>query len=217
MILRFLSREPYLPIWQAMQAFTRARTENTPDEIWLLEHEPVFTQGQNGRPEHLLHAGDTPLIQSDRGGQITWHGPGQLIAYTLVDLHRLKLNVRTTVSALEQAVIRLLAEYGIKGIARREAPGIYVDGQKICSIGLRIRRGCAYHGLALNLDPDLSPFQQIHPCGFADLKMTRLCDLTAGFDRPALEKRLAALLVEELSASSLSPRKKRFGEGSTEV
>ena len=204
MILRFLPREHYLPVWQAMQAFTQSRTENTPDEIWLLEHESVFTQGQNGRPEHLLHAGDIPLVRSDRGGQITWHGPGQLMAYTLVDLRRLQLNVRTMVCVLEKAVIRLLADYGVEGVARREAPGVYVHDQKICSVGLRIRKGCAYHGLALNLDPDLSAFQQIHPCGFAGLKMTRLSDLTEGFDRLVLEKRLGTLLTEELRSSNHS-------------
>jgi len=197
MIIRSLNRQPYLKTWQAMQDFTRARGADSPDEIWLLEHDPVFTQGQNGRPEHLLEAGDIPLVQSDRGGQITWHGPGQLMAYTLIDLRRRQLNVRTMVTALEQAVIRLLADYQLTAHAKALAPGVYFNDQKICSVGLRIRKGCSYHGLALNLNPDLSAFQRIHPCGFADLKMTRLCDWVS-FDRPSLEKRLTDYLTDEL-------------------
>lgn len=197
-IRHYPALQSYLPCWQAMQAFTAARTSATPDEIWLLEHEPVITQGQNGRPEHILDPGSLPVIQTDRGGQVTWHGPGQLMAYTLVDLRRLGLNIRTLVSALEQAVIRLLADWGLAAEISPGAPGVYVQGKKICSIGLRIRRGCAFHGLALNLTSDLRVFQKIHPCGFSDLVMTRLQDLVPTLDRPALEKRLAGLLIEQL-------------------
>jgi len=156
-----------------MQTFTDSRTADTPDEIWLLEHEPVYTQGQAGKPEHLLHRTDIPVVQSDRGGQITYHGPGQLIAYLLLDVRRKGLGVRELVTALEQAVIRLLAGYGIAAVAKPDAPGVYVNGAKIASLGLRIRRGCSFHGLALNVDMDLSPFLHINPCGYAGLAMTQ--------------------------------------------
>jgi len=156
-----------------MQTFTDSRTADTPDEIWLLEHEPVYTQGQAGKPEHLLHHTDIPVVQSDRGGQITYHGPGQLIAYLLLDVRRKGLGVRELVTALEQAVIRLLAAYGIAAVAKPDAPGVYVNGAKIASLGLRIRRGCSFHGLALNVDMDLSPFLHINPCGYAGLAMTQ--------------------------------------------
>jgi lipoyl(octanoyl) transferase len=173
-IIRQRGMQDYISCWHAMQEFTQQRNENTCDEIWLLEHPPVFTQGQNGKPEHLLSPGDIPVVQVDRGGQVTYHGPGQLMAYTLVDVKRKKLNVRQLVTALEQSVIELLANQNITALAKREAPGVYVENKKICSVGLRIRRGCAYHGLALNIAMDLSPFTRINPCGFATLEVTQL-------------------------------------------
>lgn len=175
--IRYLGFQDYLSCWQAMRDFTDQRQEHTPDEIWLLEHSPVFTQGQNGKPEHLLNPGSIPVVPIDRGGQITYHGPGQLIAYTLIDIKRKKLNIREFVTLLEKSVIALLSEYHISAVAKCAAPGVYVDNKKICSIGLRVRRGCAYHGLALNVSMDLAPFSQINPCGFRELKMTQIADL----------------------------------------
>lgn len=175
--VRWLGRQDYLSCWQAMRHFTDNRNEHTEDEIWLLEHDPVFTQGQNGKPEHLLDPGKIPVVQTDRGGQITYHGPGQLMMYTLVDLKRKKVNIRELVSILENSVIDMLAEFGISAVAKNDAPGVYVNGEKICSIGLRIRRGCAYHGIAFNVAMDLLPFKRINPCGFAQLKMTQFSTL----------------------------------------
>jgi len=160
-----------------MTEFTDRRTPDTPDEFWLLEHEPVFTLGLAGKHEHILAAGNIPVVQVDRGGQITYHGPGQLVAYTLIDLKRAGLTIRDLVSALENAVIDTVAGYGIKARHRREAPGVYVGEEKLASIGLRIRRGCSYHGLALNVDMDLAPFEKINPCGFEGMRMTQLADL----------------------------------------
>jgi lipoyl(octanoyl) transferase len=177
LIVRWLGQQDYASCWQAMQAFTNGRTPETVDEIWLLEHLPVFTQGQNGKPEHLLNPGEIPVVQTDRGGQITYHGPGQLMVYTLIDLRRKRLNVRDLVTKLEQSVIDLLAEYHIEAVAKRDAPGVYVDGKKICSIGLRIRRGCSYHGIAFNISMDLEPFTRINPCGFTALQMTQFASL----------------------------------------
>jgi len=175
--VRWLACVDYEPTWQAMQDFTQQRNESTADEIWLLEHNPVFTQGQNGKPEHVLNPGTIPVIQTDRGGQVTYHGPGQLMVYTLVDLKRKQLNVRELVSLLEQSVIELLAEFQISATAKREAPGVYVDQKKICSIGLRIRKGCSYHGIAFNVALDLEPFSRIHPCGFTTLQMVQFAEL----------------------------------------
>lgn len=175
--VRWLGRTDYQPTWQAMQDFTQQRDETTTDEIWLLEHNPVFTQGQNGKPEHVLNPGDIPVIQTDRGGQVTYHGPGQLMVYTLVDLKRKQLNVRELVSLLEQSVIELLAEFKISAGAKREAPGVYVQHKKICSIGLRIRKGCSYHGIAFNVALDLEPFSRINPCGFAALQMAQFSEI----------------------------------------
>ncbi len=176
-ILRRLGRRDYLPTWEAMQAFTDRRGTDTPDELWLVEHPPVFTQGLNGRPEHLLDPGAIPVVPVDRGGQVTYHGPGQVVAYPLLDLRRRGLGVRELVRRLEFAVIDLLAGYGIEAVGRRDAPGVYVDGRKIASLGLRVRRGCSYHGLSLNVDLDLAPFARINPCGFPGLEVTRTADL----------------------------------------
>jgi lipoyl(octanoyl) transferase len=179
--IRWLGRQDYLTCWQAMQDFTHVRTAETPDEIWLLEHSPVFTQGQNGKPEHILDPGHIPVIQADRGGQVTYHGPGQLMAYILLDLRRKKLNVRELVTLLEQSVIDLLDAHHIEAYAKRAAPGIYVNQhqveKKMGSIGLRIRRGCSYHGIALNVSMDLEPFSRINPCGFSGLEMTHFSAL----------------------------------------
>ena len=172
LIVRHLGIRPYLDTWQAMQSFTDRRDASTPDEIWLLQHEAVYTQGQAGKAEHLLHPTEIPVVQSDRGGQITYHGPGQLIAYLLLDVRRKGFGVRQLVSAMEQAVIGVLASAGIDAAAKPDAPGVYVNGAKIASLGLRIRRGCSFHGLALNVDLDLTPFTHINPCGYAGLAMT---------------------------------------------
>lgn len=196
-IIRQLGSQDYLSCWQAMKDLTDTRHPETPDEIWLLEHPPVFTQGQNGKPEHILNAGNIPVLKVDRGGQVTYHGPGQLIIYTLIDVKRKKLNIRQLVSKLEQSVIQLLAHYQIQAFAKCEAPGVYVDHQKICSVGLRIRRGCSYHGLAFNVDMDLSPFSQINPCGFKALQMTQL----ANFVKPPSMTDIGAQFVEYLAAN----------------
>ncbi len=187
-----LGLRPYTPTWQAMRGFTDARTEDTPDALWLLQHPPVYTMGQAGRAEHILDAGETPVVQSDRGGQVTWHGPGQIVAYVLVDLHRRGIGVRRLVTALEESVIRLLADHGISALARPEAPGVYVEGRKVAALGLRVRRGCSYHGLALNVENNLEPFTRINPCGYAGLEATRLRDLGVTTLLERLEDSLAA-------------------------
>lgn len=196
--VRHLGLQPYLPVWRAMQRFTDERGPDAPDEIWLLEHEPVFTQGQAGKPEHLLLPGDIPVVQVDRGGQVTYHGPGQLVAYLLLDVRRSGLGVRELVSCMEQVLIELLAGHGIEAHARPDAPGVYVGAAKIASLGLRIRRGCSFHGLALNVDMDLEPFRRINPCGHAGLAMTQLRDLAGPVDfaevREHLQQRLLAHL-----------------------
>lgn len=168
--------QPYRPIWRAMQDFADTRDAQTPDALWLLNHEPVFTQGKNGRAEHVIAPGDIPVVAIDRGGQVTYHGPGQIMAYVMLDLKRLGIGIRSLVSALEQAMIATLADYGIDAHARPDAPGVYVGTAKIGSIGLRVRRGTSYHGLALNVDMDLEPFQRIDPCGFHGLAMTQVRD-----------------------------------------
>ncbi|MEJ2478944.1 MAG: lipoyl(octanoyl) transferase LipB, partial [Acidihalobacter sp.] len=165
-----MGRRSYAPVWQAMQDFTDARKPDTPDEFWMLEHPPVFTLGQAGRSEHLLAPGSIPVVHIDRGGQVTYHGPGQLVVYTLLDLRRRRLGVRALVEALEQGVVDMLADYGVAAQPRRDAPGVYVDGRKIAALGLRVRRGCSYHGLALNVDMDLEPFQRINPCGYRGME-----------------------------------------------
>jgi lipoyl(octanoyl) transferase len=175
--IRELGLTEYVPCWQAMREFTQTRTAGTPDEIWYLQHPPVFTLGLNGKPEHLLDPGEIPVINIDRGGQVTYHGPGQLVVYLLLDLPRYHSGVKQLVAQMEQAVIDLLAEYGISGQRQPGAPGIYVAGSKIAALGLRIRRGCSYHGLALNVDMDLGPFQRINPCGYAGMQVTQLVDL----------------------------------------
>jgi len=176
-IVRRLGRVDYQPTWRAMQDFTAARDVGTPDEIWLLEHPPVFTQGMAGRPEHLLAETGVPLVKTDRGGQITYHGPGQVIAYLLLDLTRRGLKVRELVSRIEQAAIELLAAHNVEGERRAGAPGVYVGGAKIAALGLRVKGGRSYHGLSLNVDMDLSPFATINPCGYPGMPVTQLRDL----------------------------------------
>lgn len=171
LVVRQLGRQAYTPVWQKMQAFTDTRDGDAADEIWLVEHDAVFTQGQAGKAEHILMAGDIPVVNVDRGGQVTYHGPGQQVIYLLLDIKRRKLGVRHLVTAMENAVVALLADYHIKAYAKKDAPGVYVDEQKVCSLGLRIRRGCSFHGLALNVAMDLSPFSRINPCGYAGMQM----------------------------------------------
>jgi lipoyl(octanoyl) transferase len=173
-LLKWLGRVEYEPTWRAMQALTDERGPGAPDQIWFLEHPPVFTLGMNAAPEHVLAPGDIPLVQIDRGGQVTYHGPGQLVVYPLLDLRRLNLSVRQLVVALENAIIDLAASWNIEAAGRRDAPGVYVDGRKLASIGLRIRRGCSYHGLAFNIAMDLEPFRRINPCGYRGLEVLDL-------------------------------------------
>jgi lipoyl(octanoyl) transferase len=197
-LLRFLGIAEYLPTWRAMQQFTDQRAESTRDEIWFLQHPPVFTLGLNGKREHLLAPGDIPVIDIDRGGQVTYHGPGQLVVYPLIDLRRRALGVRELIVALENAVIDYLADLGIVAAGRRDAPGVYVRGAKLASLGLRVRRGASYHGLALNVALDLEPFQRINVCGYAGLAVTQLCDLGISIDVDAAAHGLAAHLLRWL-------------------
>lgn len=193
-IVRQLGLQPYLPIWQAMQTFTDERNGDTADELWLVEHEAVFTQGQAGKAEHILAPGNIPVVKVDRGGQVTYHGPGQQMLYVLLNLKRHNLGVRTLVTALEQCVVKSLASYHINAYPKADAPGVYVDGKKICSIGLRIRKGCSFHGLALNVNMDLSPFLRINPCGYAGLEMVN-CAQLAG---PATMQKAGKAIIESL-------------------
>ncbi|HSG04524.1 MAG TPA: lipoyl(octanoyl) transferase LipB [Marinobacterium sp.] len=198
LILRQLGRQPYQSTFERMQAFTNERATDTPDEIWVLEHEPVFTQGQAGKAEHLLSPGDIPVVQVDRGGQVTYHGPGQLVIYLLLDLRRNSLGVRDLVTLMEEAVVELLGIYGVEGAPKPDAPGVYVDGRKICSLGLRVRRGCSFHGLALNIDMDLEPFLRINPCGYAGLEMTQLARLTDQVEISQVAEQLSAILSRRI-------------------
>jgi lipoyl(octanoyl) transferase len=196
--LRWLGRVDYEPTWRAMQRFTDERGTDTPDEVWFLEHPPVFTQGMAGKAEHVLQPGDIPVVPIDRGGQVTYHGPGQLVVYPLLDLRRLRLGIRELVVALEQSVIALCAAHGIEAAGRRDAPGVYVGLRKLASIGLRVRRGGSYHGLALNVDGDLEPFSRINPCGYPGLEMTRLADLGLTLSVREAADALAPRLCEAL-------------------
>jgi lipoyl(octanoyl) transferase len=200
-LIRWLARAEYLRTWRAMQRFTDERSPHTPDEIWLLEHPPVFTLGVNASRAHLLAPGDIPVVQTDRGGQVTYHGPGQLVVYPLLDLRRLNLGVRDFVSALERAVIDLAAQFGIAAESRRDAPGVYVDGRKLASLGVRVRRGGSYHGLALNVALDLAPFHYINPCGYAGLTMTQLSELGGPRSVPECAHALEPHLLRALRLS----------------
>jgi lipoyl(octanoyl) transferase len=198
LLVRRLGRCPYPDTWQAMRDFTDRRTPETPSELWLLEHDPVFTQGQAGRAEHLLNPGDIPVVQTDRGGQVTYHGPGQLVAYPLLSLREAGLGVRGLVSAMENSVIGVLAEHGVMAEARADAPGVYVNDAKIAALGLRVRRGYTYHGLAFNIDMDLEPFSRINPCGFRDMPVTQARDLGIDASIGQLGEELAKRLCREI-------------------
>ena len=209
-IVRDLGRTSYEPVFADMQAFTAARDHTTPDEIWLTEHEPVFTQGQAGKAEHVLTPGEIPVVQSDRGGQVTYHGPGQITAYLLFDLRRLGLGVRDLVTGIELAMIETIARYGIEGEPRADAPGVYVQGDKIGSLGLRVRRGCSYHGLSLNVDMDLEPFSRINPCGLFGVAVTHMADFAeVQFD--AVQRDLLEVLLTQYGLSPHIPDNPRAG------
>jgi lipoyl(octanoyl) transferase len=197
-VVRQLGRVEYEPTWRAMQRFTDERGPDTSDELWFLEHPPVFTLGLNGRREHVLAAGDIPVIHVDRGGQVTYHGPGQLVVYPLLDLKRLNLTIRELVVRLENAVIELCASLGIEAAGRRDAPGVYVSGRKLASIGLRVRRGGTYHGIALNVLNSLEPFLRINPCGYAGLQVTRLADLTPVVSVDEIARRFEPIVLRHL-------------------
>lgn len=171
-VIKLLGRVDYLETWQQMKQFTANRSDDTKDELWLLEHDPLFTQGQAGKAEHILSAGNIPVYPVDRGGQVTYHGPGQLVAYTLVDLKRRNIGVRSFVTLLEQAVINMLAREDIHAVRKKDAPGVYVDDAKVAALGLRVKKNCTYHGLAINIDMDLSPYERINPCGYANMAVT---------------------------------------------
>ena len=196
--IRSLGRREYEPLWRSMQAFTNSRGDETPDEIWFTEHPPVFTLGLNASREHVLAPGDIPVIQIDRGGQVTYHGPGQLMVYPLIDLRRAGLGVRDLVTALEQSIIDLAAQYNIVAASRADAPGVYVQGKKIGSVGLRVRRNSSYHGMALNVDMDLEPFTRINPCGFEDLEVTDLAELGVTKDLSEVARDLEPYLLRHL-------------------
>ena len=198
MVVRDLGHWDYEPAWHAMQAFTDSRDSDTPDEIWFLQHPPVFTQGQAGKAEHLLAPGDIPVIQVDRGGQVTYHGPGQLVGYLLVDIRRKHMGARELVTRIENALVSTLAQQSITAAPRPDAPGVYTQGKKIASLGLRIRKGCSFHGLALNVDMDLSPFQRINPCGHAGMAMTQIRDYTESPDIGHIQQQLLKVLLSEL-------------------
>jgi lipoyl(octanoyl) transferase len=196
--IRTLGNKEYEPLWREMQEFTNSRDNATPDELWFTEHPPVFTLGLNASREHLLAPGDIPVIQIDRGGQVTYHGPGQLMIYPLIDLKRARLGIRDLVTALEQSVVDLAAQYGIEATSRADAPGVYVGGNKIASVGLRIRRWCSYHGMALNVDMDIEPYSRINTCGYADLEVTDLRRLGIERDLSAVARDLLPHLLTHL-------------------
>jgi lipoyl(octanoyl) transferase len=201
-LVREFGRQPYEPVWRAMQRFTDARDENTADELWLVEHDPVFTLGQAGKPEHVLAAGDIPVVHVDRGGQVTYHGPGQIVAYPLFDLKRRKVGVREYVCRIEQSMIDTMAEWNIHAERKDGAPGVYVAGAKVGALGIRVRRGCTFHGLAFNIAMDLEPWHRINPCGYQGLQVTTLADLggPSGMDavKPVLLENLAKQFGLEL-------------------
>ena len=197
-IIRELGQQDYMPTFDAMRDYTAARTNESQDEFWLVEHPPVFTQGRNSKPEHLINPGNIEVVDIDRGGQITYHGPGQIVLYVMLDLSRAGKGVRDLVTAMEQSIIKLLAEYGLAAEARSDAPGVYVDNAKIAALGLRITRGRSYHGLSLNVDMDLSPFQGINPCGYEGMSITQCRDLGIDDPVPKISERLCTLLSSEL-------------------
>jgi lipoyl(octanoyl) transferase len=201
LVVRSLGLQEYEPLWRSMQRFTEERGADTPDEIWFTEHPPVFTLGMNGKPEHLLAPGEIPVVRIDRGGQVTFHGPGQLMIYPLVDLKRAGLGVRALVTALEQSAVATAAEFGIDAASRADAPGVYVSGQKIASVGLRIRRGASFHGMAFNVAMDLEPFSRINPCGFSNLRVTDLRSLGVVTTLAAVQELLLMHLQNQLAGT----------------
>ncbi|MFP3979511.1 lipoyl(octanoyl) transferase LipB [Marinobacter sp. KMM 10035] len=207
LIVRSLGQQPYLETWEAMKSFTAERGDDSNDELWCLEHPRVYTQGQAGKAEHILAPGDIPVIQVDRGGQVTYHGPGQLVVYLMIGLTRRKIGVRGLVDIIEQGIVRTLAELDIVAKPRSDAPGVYVGDAKIASLGLRVRRGCSFHGLALNVDMDMEPFRRINPCGYSGLAMCQTSDFAASASIDDIEQRLAAQLVAGLGDTAVSYRK----------
>lgn len=197
-VIHSLGLVEYQPTWDAMKQFTAERTAHTRDEIWLVQHPPVYTQGMAGKPEHLLHSTNIPVVKIDRGGQITYHGPGQIVAYMLLDMRRWKINVRQLVRLMEQAVIDLLAEFGVAAHGREDAPGVYVGDAKIAALGLKIKNGCCYHGLSFNVDMDITPFTNINPCGYAGLRVTQACEQGVTYSINELQAHLAQNLVHGL-------------------
>lgn len=205
LLVKDLGRKDYQSVWADMKDFTDSRDANNCDELWLVEHPPVFTQGLAGKAEHLLTPGNIPVIQVDRGGQVTYHGPGQIVAYPLIDLRRHGIGVKSLVNGIEQAVIDVLALYDIQAERKQNAPGVYVNGDKIAALGLKIRQGCSYHGLAFNIDMDLSPFSCINPCGFSDLKVIQLCDLIPECDIHTVQNQLIESFAHNLNFSVTTP------------
>ncbi|MBX2835827.1 MAG: lipoyl(octanoyl) transferase LipB [Gammaproteobacteria bacterium] len=199
--VRHLGVQDYREVWLDMQSFTNDRASDTVDELWVVEHPPVYTLGQAGKLEHILNAGEIPIVQTDRGGQVTFHGPGQIIIYTLVDIRRRQIGVRAFVELLENAVMECLAEFNISAQSRRDAPGVYVDGAKIAALGLRVRRGCTFHGLSMNVDMDLTPFKGINPCGYADLPVTSTQDCGVSASKSDIVDRLLQAIHIQLASS----------------
>ena len=203
LIVRDLGEQPYLETWEAMKSFTASRDASTPDELWLLEHPRVYTQGQAGKAEHILAPGDIPVILVDRGGQVTYHGPGQLVVYLMIDLTRHRLGIRSLVDVIEQAIVRTLAGMGVAAAPRPDAPGVYVEQAKIASLGLRVRRGCSFHGLALNVAMDMEPFRRINPCGYAGMAMCQVSDFVPGVSVAGLAPTLSDELVNGLAGGAV--------------
>ena len=204
LIIRDLGVVDYTETWQRMQQFTDNRDESTVDEIWLLEHPPVFTQGQAGKEEHLLFPGDIPVVKVDRGGQVTYHGPGQLVAYVLLDVKRRKIGVRELVTMIEQVIVGALAAHAVNAYARPDAPGVYVNEAKVASLGLRVRKGCTFHGLALNVAMDLSPFSRINPCGYAGMRMVQSSDLGGPNSIEIAKQEISRQFISQLKISELT-------------
>jgi len=203
LIVRDLGEQPYLETWEAMKSFTASRDASTPDELWLLEHPRVYTQGQAGKAEHILAPGDIPVILVDRGGQVTYHGPGQLVVYLMIDLTRHRLGIRSLVDVIEQAIVRTLVGMGVAAAPRPDAPGVYVEQAKIASLGLRVRRGCSFHGLALNVAMDMEPFRRINPCGYAGMAMCQVSDFVPGATVAGLAPALSDELVNGLAGGAV--------------
>jgi lipoyl(octanoyl) transferase len=202
-VVRDLGRQPFMRVWPAMERFTDARSDDAVDELWLVEHDPVFTLGQAGKPEHVLAAGDIPVVQTNRGGQVTYHGPGQIVAYPLVDLRRIGIGVREFVHRIEQAMIDTMATWQVQAVRKEGAPGVYVKGEKIGALGLRVRRGCTFHGLAFNIDMKLEPFLRINPCGYHGLQVTSLLNCGGSGDMNVVKSELVKQMAKQLH---LSPR-----------